>query len=109
VRTQRIYFALAQTVAGAGDARMSAVADTILDYGIDAGIVEPMGTARKITVEVPLDLLRKAQRSTGAGVTATIRRGLELVAAGQAYEGLRRLRGRVKFSVGWRELREDRK
>jgi len=68
-----------------------------------------MRVARKITVEVPVDLLRKAQRSTGAGVTATIRRGLELVAASQAYEGLRRLRGRVKFSVSWKRLREDRK
>jgi hypothetical protein len=67
-----------------------------------------MGVARKITVEVPSELLRKAQRSTGAGVTATIRKGLELVAAGQAYEELRRLRGRVKFSVDWKRLRQDR-
>jgi hypothetical protein len=68
-----------------------------------------MGAARKITVEVPLELLRKAQRSTGAGVTATIRHGLELVAASHAYEALRGLRGRVKFSVSWKRLREDRK
>ena len=68
-----------------------------------------MGAARKITVEIPSELLRKAQKSTGAGVTATIRRGLELVAASRAYEELRRLRGRVKFSVDWRRLREDRK
>lgn len=68
-----------------------------------------MGAARKITVEIPTDLLRKAQKSTGKGVTATIRRGLELVAAGQAYESLRRLRGRVKFSVDWKRLRDDRK
>lgn len=68
-----------------------------------------MGAARKITVEISRELLRKAQRSTGEGVTATIRRGLELVAASQAYEELRRLRGRVQFSVGWRKLREDRK
>jgi len=72
-------------------------------------LLSRMRIARKITVEVPVDLLRKAQRSTGAGVTATIRRGLELVAASQAYEGLRRLRGRVKFSVTWKGLREDRK
>lgn len=67
-----------------------------------------MGSARKITVEVPADLLRKAQKSTGRGVTATIRRGLELVAAGRAYDELRRLRGRVRFSVEWKKLREDR-
>jgi len=68
-----------------------------------------MGAARKVTVEIPRELLRKAQKSTGEGVTATIRRGLELVAASQAYEELRRLRGQVKFSVDWKKLREDRK
>ena len=60
-------------------------------------------------MEIPGSLLRKAQKSTGEGVTATIRRGLELVAASRAYEGLRRLRGRVKFSVDWQRLRQDRK
>jgi len=63
---------------------------------------------RKITLEIPQDLLRKAQRSTGEGVTATVRRGLELLAASTAYEELRRLRGRVKFSIKLRELRKDR-
>lgn len=33
--------------------------------------------ARKVTVELPERLLREAQESTGEGVTATIRRGLE--------------------------------
>ena len=68
-----------------------------------------MALARKITVEVPSELLRKAQKSTGEGITGTIRRGLELVAAGRAYEELRRLRGRVNFSIDWKRLREDRK
>jgi hypothetical protein len=89
-------------------ARPLRIHDTILAYGIDTGIVDAVSVARKITVEVPADLLRKAQRSTGTGVTATIRRGLELVAASQAYEALRGLRGRVKFSVSWKRLRKDR-
>lgn len=67
-----------------------------------------MGAARKITVEVPEDLLRKAQESTGRGITATIRAGLELVAAKRAYAGLRKLRGKVDFSVDIDDLREDR-
>jgi hypothetical protein len=33
---------------------------------------------------------------------------LRLVAARDAYAALRALRGRVHFSVDWRELREDR-
>ena len=67
-----------------------------------------MKAARKITIEVPEDLLRKAQDSTGEGITQTIRRGLQLVAAGPAYEDLRRLRGRVKISLDVRRLRDDR-
>jgi hypothetical protein len=43
-----------------------------------------MEPTRKITVALPRELLRKAQKATGAGITATIRRGLELVAAGRA-------------------------
>jgi predicted nucleic acid-binding protein len=39
-----------------------------------------METARKITVDVPPDLLEKAQRATGSGITQTVRTGLELVA-----------------------------
>jgi hypothetical protein len=68
-----------------------------------------VSAARKVTIQVPRELLRKAQKSTGEGVTATIRKGLELVAARRAYDDLRRLRGRVPFSVDWEALREDRR
>ncbi len=67
-----------------------------------------MSATQKLTVEVPADLLRRARRTTGEGITATVRRGLELVAAGRAYEGLRRLRGQVKLSIDVKALREDR-
>ncbi len=67
-----------------------------------------MAHAKKVTVDLPEDLLRRAQQSTGQGITATIRTGLQLVAATGAYEALRRLRGRARFSVDWRQLREDR-
>ncbi len=67
-----------------------------------------MDTAKKVTVEVPSELLRRAQRSTGQGITATIRLGLQLVAARRAYEELRRLRGHVKLSIDLEELRRDR-
>ena len=65
--------------------------------------------ARKITVEVPDELLRKAQRETREGVTATVRRGLQLVAARSAYQGLRRWRGKVRFSQDLATLRDDRR
>jgi len=57
-----------------------------------------MDTARKITVEVPEDLLEKAQLASGAGITQTVRTGLQLVAASGAYASLRQLRGKVRFS-----------
>ncbi len=65
-----------------------------------------MKAARKVTVVLPVELLRRAQKSTGDGITATIRRGLELVVAANAYEGLRQLRGRVKFSFDPDSFRE---
>lgn len=67
-----------------------------------------MGTARKITIEVPPDLLEKAQRATGSGVTQTVRTGLQLVAALHAYARLRQLRGKVRFTRTLAELKADR-
>ena len=65
-------------------------------------------TSRKITVQIPDELLTRAQQASGKGVTATVRDGLRLVAAAEAYKGLRRLRGKVKFSLDLERLREDR-
>lgn len=62
---------------------------------------------RKLTVEVPTDLLERATMASGQGVTPTVRRGLELVAAAGAYGRLRRFRGKVKFKVKLSELRQD--
>jgi hypothetical protein len=73
-----------------------------------AGISAGMKAARKITVIVPDELLRRAKRATGLGLAPTVRRGLELVAAREAYAGLRKLRGKVKLEVDLDELREDR-
>ena len=67
-----------------------------------------MEIARKITVEVPLDLLEKAQRASGTGVTQTVRAGLQLVAASRTYARLRRLRGKVHFTRTLTELKADR-
>ena len=67
-----------------------------------------METARKITVEVPEDLLERAQQASGAGITQTVRTGLQLVAASHAYARLRELRGKVRFSHTTDELKADR-
>jgi hypothetical protein len=64
---------------------------------------------QKVTIEVPAELLRRARQSTGEGITATVRRGLELVASRSAYEELRRLRGKVRLSLDLSTLRQDRR
>lgn len=63
---------------------------------------------RKITVHVPDDLLDRAQASSGQGITETVRQGLRLVAAGETFRRVAKLRGTVKFSVDLTRLREDR-
>jgi len=80
----------------------------IFNTGVRYGIVNVVQTARKITVEVPLELLEKAQRATDSGITQTVRTGLQLVAASPAYARLRRLRGKVRFTRTLAELKADR-
>ena len=63
---------------------------------------------RKITVHIPEDLLARAQQSSGQGITETVRQGLRLVAAGDTFRRVAKLRGTVRFSVDLARLREDR-
>jgi len=67
-----------------------------------------METVRKVTVELPPELLEKAQQAIGAGITETIRTGLKLVAASRTYAQLRQLRGKIRFSRTSAELKADR-
>ena len=62
---------------------------------------------QKVTVMLPRDLVERAKRASGLGLTPAIRRGLEAVAATDAYETLRRLRGKERFSISLEELRKD--
>jgi len=63
---------------------------------------------RKVTVQVPEDLLERAQKASGQGITETIRQGLRLVAAGETFRQVAKLRGTVRFSIDPARLREDR-
>jgi Arc/MetJ-type ribon-helix-helix transcriptional regulator len=63
---------------------------------------------KKVTIELPEELLEKAQQATGSGITQTIRTGLQLVAASQAYADLRQARGKFHFSQTFAELKDDR-
>ena len=67
-----------------------------------------METDRKITVEIPRELLDKAQKASGTGITQTVRAGLQLVAASRTYARLRQFRGKVRFGRTLDELKADR-
>jgi hypothetical protein len=67
-----------------------------------------MEAARKITIEVPAHLLDRAQRASGTGITQTVRMGLQLVAASNAYARLRQMKGKVRFSRKLADLKADR-
>jgi len=90
----------------------SATLDAISKYGIDTGIepsrLDSVTDKRKITLEVSEDLLDRALAASGEGLTQTVRRGLELVAAGHAYDELRSLRGKLRLGIDLERLREDR-
>ena len=68
-----------------------------------------MEDIRKITVHVPEKLLERAQEATGEGITETVRKGLQVLAASKAYEELLAMEGKVRFSIALKKLREDRR
>ena len=65
-------------------------------------------STQKITVHVKRDLLRRAQKVSKKGVSDTVRKGLELLAARDAYDQLLQKEGKLKLSINLDELREDR-
>ena len=66
---------------------------------------------QKVTVHLPKELLSKVQAGTGAGITETIRLGLEKLEEEQrlksVYQRLLASRGKHKFSIDYKELRKD--
>ncbi len=67
-----------------------------------------MRSEKKITVLLPEDLLDRALKASGEGITPTLRKGLELVAAKHAYRGLLKLKGKFDLKIDLNESRKDR-
>jgi Arc/MetJ-type ribon-helix-helix transcriptional regulator len=67
-----------------------------------------MREMRKITVEVPEDDLAAAQDYIGAGITQTVRAALSRLRSDRAQKKALELRGKVKFSMTWEEMKHDR-
>jgi hypothetical protein len=67
-----------------------------------------MKTERKVTIMLPEELIEKAMKASGEGLTPTLRRGLELVAAKDAYRGLLKLKGKFDLGLDYEQVKKDR-
>lgn len=65
-------------------------------------------STQKVTAHIPVSLLHQAQSFTGKGITETLKIALTHLARANAYEKLRKMRGKIKFSINIDELRSDR-
>jgi hypothetical protein len=66
-------------------------------------------TARRITANLPADLLDSARKVTGKGITETIIEGLEQVKRRRFYERALALHGKVRLRVDLEESRGRRR
>jgi hypothetical protein len=67
---------------------------------------ESMSAVKRITANLPEELLEHAMAATGKGITETIVEGLRLVQRRRAYEKAMRLRGKLNLEVDLEESRE---
>ena len=63
---------------------------------------------KKVTANLPKDLLNRAVNETGEGVTETLRQGLKLILAQSAAAKLLDYKGKVQMSINLDEARADR-
>ena len=66
-----------------------------------------MRRLKKITVQVPEELLKRA-RKDDEGITETVRQALELRANQQTWAALAKWRGKVKWSIDYKTMTYDR-
>jgi len=62
---------------------------------------------QKITVHLPQDILSAAMRATNKNITETVKQSLQETAHRKACDNFRSLRGKVKFSLDLKKLRDD--
>lgn len=63
-------------------------------------------SAKRITANLPVDLLEEALEATGEGITDTLIQGLELVRRSRAYEQGMRIKGTMDLDLDLDTLRE---
>jgi hypothetical protein len=65
--------------------------------------------SRRITANLPADLLEQAMRATGRGITETLVEGLERLKRADAYRKAMALKGKVQVAVDLDVSRERRR
>lgn len=68
--------------------------------------IADMTAIKRITANLPEELLEEALAMTGKGITETLIEGLELVRRAHAFETAMSLRGKVKLDIDLEELRD---
>ena len=58
-----------------------------------------MNKAKRITANLPEDLLKEATRVTQKGITETLIQGLQLIKRSAAYDKAQRLKGKLDIDV----------
>jgi len=64
-----------------------------------------MMNARRVTANLPEDLLQDAMEVTGKGITETLVEGLRLVRRARGYEKAMALRGKLRLQIDVEESR----
>ena len=67
---------------------------------------QPRARTRRITANLPANLLREACETTGRGITETLTEGLERVRRGRALDRARKLRGKLDLRIDLELSRE---
>ena len=66
-------------------------------------------SARRITANLPSELLEQAMKATGRGITETLIEGLERLRRADAYRKAMSLKGRIRLAVDLEVSRERRR
>lgn len=67
--------------------------------------METTPPVRKVTMNLPVQVIEQAMQATGASLTETTRLALEELARRKAVQDLLDLQGKIKFSMSWQELK----
>jgi hypothetical protein len=62
-------------------------------------------TIKKVTANIPADLLERARKATGLGITETLVAGLEELERSRKRSALRTLRGKIRFDLDLQKTR----